>query len=217
MVSTRRNSSQRSNGRRGNDGRDNGRGGNGGRNNGRGSNDHGLNVLHVYDGTQPDAPILPDGNGGFQINDHTGVGRVLQVVSREESVLRLFHGRLITLREWPRDRIAPLRQIWGDEVPLEALVPFVRAFEAYAETFVARWGGAAVPDDIREALVSAERNILQAPEAQVFQFDDSVRGGLESITRVDVPNDIDMIRFIGHFGAGGPGAGGPGAGGPGAV
>jgi hypothetical protein len=163
----------------------------------------------VVDGADPNAPLDQLADGNFRLQDMTravdGSGQVLSVVAPEENVLRQYQVHVRHVRQF------------NNNVPNEeaARMAHFHRFQDEVAGLVDRWGGGAVPDDIRWALHDFERVGLGLAEGQLTRFGDAARGGLVRVSRM---NHADLqpvwIRVI--FGPYGNGNGGNDGNGPGA-
>jgi hypothetical protein len=164
----------------------------------------------VVDGEDLDAPINLLSDGNFRLSDMApaadGSGQVLNVVAPTEDILRQYQADVRRVRRSSR----------GAPAERGARMAHFFRFQYEVAGLVFRWGGGAVPDDIRWSSHDFERVGLGLSEGQLTRFGDDVRGGLARVSRVDLADfHPDWIRFIiGRWGGnGGNDGNGPGAGG----
>ena len=160
-----------------------------------------LNVAFLFDGTDLEAPLAPLDDGNFLLRDNTraanGSGQRLNVVASTEAVLREYQVDV--------DRV----RTFNDGSPQErvARVAHFHLFRSEVIGFIVRWGGAALPDDIRHALHTFERVCV----GRLTRFDNSVRNGLVRVSRVNHnTQEYDLIFRFGKVN-GGNGGNHPGA------
>lgn len=158
----------------------------------------------------PNDSLVELADGSFMLCDSTrapdGSGQAITVIARARDVLREYQGHVRLLREFNNGVIDALPPGEAGEA---GLFGHFQLFHNEVGGFVARWGGAALPDYVRWDVQEFEREILGFPEGLVTRFDDSVRGGLALVFRLDDdemgPNVLWFINLGGRNDGNGPG------------
>jgi hypothetical protein len=152
----------------------------------------------------PNDSLVVLSDGSFMLCDFTrapdGSGQAITVIAHSRDVLREYQGHVRLLREFNNGVIDALPPGEAGEA---GLFGHFQLFHNEVGGFVARWGGAALPDYVRWDVQEFEREFLGFPEGLVTRFDDSVRGGLALVFRLDEdemgPNVLWFINLGGGY------------------